>query len=403
MAQFAPHPDGFDADDLIEQLGAALASRYAEVEDELIQQVAKRAYRDLQLQVEMAARPDRAATLADYARANRKFAELQAYRAQALRDLQFAAMAAVERIRADGLAQQVVAIAASEGEAAASAALRQARRLPIEAGATGSATQAVGALVVDLESRLEAMNSRITRYPQDAYQRIISFTAPMQLAGGQTPLVAQQQAVRRFLAEGITGFVDKAERRWRIGSYAEMAGRTAVARAHEDATIWRLGQSGMHLGQITGGFDPCKHCAPWIGKIVSLDGSEPGPRLVPSAVADATTTVFVDATIEQARATKWGHPNCRDRVVGYLPGISVKQSAVEYSEARDKERQRHRALERRVRAAKRDAATAPDEMARRRAERDVRDAQADLREFARETGRQRQSYREQLHFADGRT
>ena len=53
-------------------------------------------------------------------------------------------------------------------------------------------------------------------------------------------------------------------------------------------------------------------------------------------------------------------------------------------------------------AAKRDAATAPDAISRKRAEREVREAQGASRDFTAQTGRPRQSYREQLHFADGK-
>src|SRR5690606_16035832 len=98
-------------------------------------------------------------------------------------------------------------------------------------------TQAVGALALSLQSRLEILNQRITRYPQDVYQHIVSLTAPTTLLGVTTSLVQQQETVRRFLREGVDAFVDRAGRTWRIGSYAEMAGRTAVARAYTDASV----------------------------------------------------------------------------------------------------------------------------------------------------------------------
>jgi Phage minor capsid protein 2 len=398
---FVPDPDGIDPQELVEQLGAELANRYAEVEDELIRQIARRAYRDLELQ-QLIAQSGDPVKYSEWLEANRRLAELAASRARWIREVQFEAMAMVERIRRANLAEQIVRVAAEEGEAAAIAQLRLAPRVVSEVTLTGSAFDAVGALVLDTQSRLEAMNTRITRYPQDAYQRIINLSAPMQLTGTVTSLVAQRQAVQRFLAEGVTGFIDRADRRWRIGTYAEMAGRTAASRAFETATTWRLGQAGVNLGQISGGFDACRHCAPWIGKIVSLDGTPPGPRLVPSAVADQMVTVQVHGTIEQARASRWGHPNDRCRIVGYLPGITVKQPNFEYNAQAEKDRERQRLLERRIRQAKRDGAVAGDDVTRRKSEREVKDLQRDMRDFLRETGRTRQNYREQLHFADGR-
>lgn len=403
MAQFVPDPDYFDPQELVEQLGAELANRYAGAEDELIREIAKRAYRDIELQAAIpTATPERGDYLRDWREKNRRLAELAGHRAQAIRELQFIAAGVVDRLRSEKLAEQLVEIAAREGEAAAAAQLGMARRLPATTTLTGSATQAVSSLVISLESRLEALNFRITRYPQDAYQRVISMTAPNQLLGIQTSQVAQRQAVQRFLSEGITGFVDRADRRWRIGTYSEMAGRTAVNRAFNDATTWRLGQAGVHLATIQGGFDACENCAAWIGKVVSLDGSPAGARIMPSAVADKPVTVMVAGTVEQARNAGWNHPNCRDRLVAYLPGTAVKQQDFKYNADAERARERQREIEREIRSAKRDAAVAGDDVSRKAAEREVSQLQGEMREYLQQTGRTRQNYREQLHFSDGR-
>jgi len=63
---------------------------------------------------------------------------------------------------------------------------------------------------------------------------------------------------------------------------------------------------------------------------------------------------------------------------------------------------RQRSIEREIRSAKRNAATAPDEVARKRAERKVRAGQQKMRGFLGESGRSRSNYREQLHFSDGK-
>ena len=47
-------------------------------------------------------------------------------------------------------------------------------------------------------------------------------------------------AVQRCLFEGITGFTDRADLNWCNGTYAEMAGCTSVARAFNDAGVWRM-------------------------------------------------------------------------------------------------------------------------------------------------------------------
>jgi len=115
-----------------------------------------------------------------------------------------------------------------------------------------------------------------------------------------------------------------------------------------------------------------------------------------------TVTVEVAGTVEEARAAGWNHPNCRCRLVAYSPGLTIPQGDTTYDEAAEKERAQQRALEREIRSAKRREAAAMTDTDRAKAAADVREAQADMRDFIRRTGRNRQSYREQLGFADGR-
>lgn len=409
MALFVPDPDGLPVEELIEQLALDIASRYASAEDELIREVAIRARRDLELQSRLPEAPGGLGlTAAERRRQNRLLAELAADRARALRELQFIAAGVVEKLRRENLAARVVETAAREGEAAAAARLGLAgispaafpgAPLPRTAGST--ATQAVAAIAFSLESRLEVMNQRLTRYPQDAYQRIMALYSPSTILGVTTSRVQQAQAVQRFLSEGVRDFTDKSGRRWTIGAYAEMAGRTTVNRAFNDAGVWRMQQSGIDLVTVVRGLDSCRKCAEWAGKILSTNGVV-GPVTLPHATRSGSITVNVAATVDQARAAGWNHPNCRCRLVPFMAGLTVPQADTTYDAAGEKERAEQRRLEREIRAAKRKEAVAMDDVAARRAHAEVLEAQADMRAFIRETGRQRQSYREQLHFADGR-
>ncbi|MFL2001444.1 phage minor capsid protein [Microbacterium sp. A1-JK] len=416
MALFTPDPER-SLEDIVEDLAREIADRYREAEDELIREVAIRAARDIELSGQM--QGDTAAgglTVEERRRQNRILAELSAHRARSLRELQAIAVAIASRLRSEDMAARMIYIAATEGEAAAAAYLGLAGRaetgvaqLPFIGGGaavstttlTATASQAVGMVAVSLENRLENLAQRITRYPRDAYQRIVAMESPNTLLGVTTSRVQQARTVQRFLAEGIPGFTDRSGRRWTIGAYAEMAGRTSVARAYNDAGIYRMGLSGVNLGTIVGSLDACKRCAPWIGKIISLDGTT-GEVVLPHATDDRSVTVQIHGTIDQARADGWGHPNCRDKVVAYLPGLTVPQADFQYDQKADEERQEQRRLEREVRSARRREVSAMNDTDRRRAASEVADAQRDLRSFTKDTGRSRQYYREQLGFADGR-
>lgn len=392
--RYVPDPDQIPADDLIELLGAEVASRYAAAELTVTEQIAKRAYRILDLQ-------QAAADNKDLLAQQRALQDLAVARQQALAELRQVADREAKRLRDAGLAEQVMSVAAKDGEAAAAARLKLASRLPNKAGVVGSAAQAVGALTLDLHSRLEFLNARITRYPDDAYKQIISETSPRLMLGVETNVLNQRRAVQTFLTNGLDGFTDKAGRNWRIGSYAEMATRTATQRGWQDAGIWRMQQSGINLVTIMGGLDACSRCVPWFGLILSTDGST-GTIDLPHSTEDGMESITIQGTLEQARGAGWGHPNCRDTLQSFLPGLTIPQPQIEYDAGAADERQQQRYLERRIRSAKRKAAVSGDDVTRARASRQVKDAQADMRQFLKDTGRNRSSYREQLHFSDGR-
>ncbi|TFC92050.1 MULTISPECIES: phage minor capsid protein [Cryobacterium] len=402
--QYLPDSAGLPANDLIEEMGAELAARFAGAEDELIRQVAVRAYRDLELQEIV-----RTTTMSDHmggllsrsiAR-NRALAELAAHRAQTIRDLQYLAAQMAGKLKTKQMALDVITLAWQEGEAAAAARLGMATWLPATSAISGTSSQASTMLTMDLTSRLEAMALRIARYPQDAYQRIISFTATNTLLGATTSLRMQQASVQQFLAEGITGFTDKAGRNWRIGSYAEMAGRTAVNRVFNDAGVWRMQQQGVNLVTVQGGLDSCSKCAPWVGKILSTDGTRDDVE-VQHATKDERVIVTIAATLDAARSAGLMHPNCRHKATAYLPGLSIPQAGQEYSAQAEADREMQRSIERDIRAAKRAQSIAPDAAARAKATAKIKAKQGQIREHLAATGRPRASFREQLHFAQGK-
>lgn len=392
MAVYVPNPDSpIPAADVIDDLGAFLAGVYMDAEQRMLEQAARHAYRVVALEQGLGD--------LDGARRQRRLYDLAMERMRALSNLGQTAQEVVKDLREQNLAEWILDVAATEGEAAAASRLKGTRYAAT--AVSSSAADAVGALSLSLSSRLEALEQRILRYPQDVYQQTIAETAPFRLLGVDTGLINQQRAVQRFLDQGIDGFVDVSGRRWTIGAYSEMAGRTAAARAWNDAGVARMQSSGLNLVTIQGGFDACRKCAPWIGRILSTDGFT-GTAVYGHATRDEAVTVMVTGTVDQARAAGWNHPNCRDKITAYLPGLSVPQEGFEYNPDAEAEREKQRALEREVRASKRRQATAPDDLSRAKAAREVRDAQADLREFTKKTGRKRLAYREHLAFADGR-
>lgn len=131
------------------------------------------------------------------------------------------------------------------------------------------------------------------------------------------------------------------------------------------------------------------NCRPFEGKGLSLDGSGIGTKVGGILIVD---------TLRGATSKGLFHVNCRHRVSPIVPGRTKPMTHTADPEG-DQQRQRQRALERRIRAAKRQVqAAAPfgDSQELTRAKQLVANAQADMRTFIADTDRKRLSAREQI-------
>lgn len=357
--------DGKTPAALIDDIGHAVAERYRVIEDALAAKLRKHLEDTLEIH------PDASKRLA------------------AVRDLRQQAERLLESVPPDQLAAIATRIMA--GEASAEIA-RQLFNIPALAssGINAGGLYAVAAAEIDMRDSLRALNERILRAPADAYQAMTASTLPDMLIGRATWQQVQRRQVDRYLADGITGFIDAAGRRWSIGSYSEMATRTAAARAWRDQSVASMSANGIETFRIAIGVDACTACAAWAGKVLT-NGTTTGSVMVEHAITAQPVRFTIDATLAEARAAGWGHPNCRCTLVAALPGLSTARQTT-HDPAAEAARDQQRALERDVRDARRDGT--PD---------DVRDAQKALREHVEATGRGRRSFREQLAFADGQS
>lgn len=300
------------------------------------------------------------------------------------------------------MGQDFVQIAAERGVQAALDAVRTLPGFPPDSLLQAHSARAMEALALDLTNRLDALNQRILRFPQDAYQRIIAGQTPTLLSGVDTLTKVQRAASTRFLANGIGGFTDRGGRVWNIGTYAEMATRTAALRAWTDASVHAMQLAGVELVSVVVGNDACEPCARWSGKVLSTGALSAGVYELPHATQDHLVRVKVDGTLDQARDDGWQHPNCRCAVAAFLPGLHVVGGSTVYDPVMEQEREDLRALERKVRATKRKIAATTDPEERAALGKKLRDQQATIRQHIRDTGLMRAPYREQLWFTDGR-
>ncbi|GGO63182.1 phage minor capsid protein [Nonomuraea cavernae] len=241
---------------------------------------------------------------------------------------------------------------------------------------------------------LPPLTTGALRMVNDVYRQVIAETTPLALTGAITREQATTQALQKFAAKGIT-FFDGKNRTWSISSYAEMAARTAMARAANEGHLQTLAANGRDLVMVSRAPYRCPRCLPWEGKVLSQTGST-GDRQEKNVLTGEMVTVRVAGTVAQARAAGLQHPNCKHTFGVYLPGMTKPPPKVE-AKGTYEDTQQQRYLERQIRGWKRRAAAAPAGSPEKKvAEQHAKAYQAQMKEHLDKTGLLRQSSRERI-------
>lgn len=330
--------------------------------------------------------------VADDARRGLAAAPGSAARLSMLREMRATAVMVATRLRAlaGPLARQIVDEAARRGNAqairtltalvASHPSLLGTLTRPQPEPVSPLALSAANRILFDLGARLDASTFYITRFADDAYRAATSRAAILEVLTGMSPAAAQRGAWDELTSRGVSGFTDSRGRRWNLSSYVEMATRTAVQRAYNEAHQDRMTAAGVLEFTVAPHSHPCPLCQPWEGAVLTA------------------------ATIPTARAAGLFHPNCTHTLVAYFEGIT-RLTPSEWTHADQRAydaAQRLRSLERRVRAAKQQQAAALDDLDAARARRKVRAGQLAIREhLAANPQLLRRRRREQLNLGNG--
>lgn len=243
-------------------------------------------------------------------------------------------------------------------------------------------------LTVEEQARLEAQRA--------ATQTILNEAAGNVATGVETRNVALRRAITRISDEGLTGFIDRSGRHWTPEAYVNMDIRTTVHNTAIQATRARMQDFNAQVFQVSSHAGARPGCYPYQGKFYSWDNS--------SGSVELGNGSFVDYA--PMNSTTYGQPaglfgiNCGHYPIPIIPGVTIPHGAdnIQPEEENAKayaESQEQRALERKIREAKRvlemagDTAT-PEDKAR------LRELQGQMREFIARTGRTRRYDREQI-------
>lgn len=187
-------------------------------------------------------------------------------------------------------------------------------------------------LILEQENMITRMGMRSLRSTVDVYHQIQAEIAPGILTGVDTRMQATQRMLNRFADRGVTGFVDKAGRKWDLASYAEMATRTVSGNAMLQGHVDRQLEAGRDLVLVSDHGGSCPICAPWAGRVLSISGKTPGYT-----------------SLANARGAGLFHPNCRHSVTGYIEGLSKPGKTYPHDPEQYQYEQRQRANERAIR------------------------------------------------------
>lgn len=152
----------------------------------------------------------------------------------------------------------------------------------------GVNTDAIVVMQDAILSRLQDARRTVGRQAADVYARAGRRATMLELLGARgSRRTASAQMRQELQAQGVTGFTDKAGRRWSLDRYAEMAVRTTTREAVVEASKLRMAAHGVNVARVSTHASACPVCQPWEGKLVSLDGSVTEVDGEPAATLDA--------------------------------------------------------------------------------------------------------------------
>ena len=321
--------------------------------------------------------------------AEKQLHTIQQYRRQAER---IAATAAQQAAKTAG---EAVTTVFNRGNIEAVAELAELLRVPLSDTVGVVDTQAVAELAAETERLVRAPAQGMVNTTTSALQQVTAQALAPTITDAETRLQAAQTALNRFAEQGITGFTDRAGRRWRIDSYVEMATRTQLTEARIQGHTNRLQAHGMDLVIVSDSPQECRLCRPFEGKVLSISGATVGAITTPDLLTDEPVQVDVMMSLADAKAQGLFHPSCTHSYSAYQPGVT-KPPTDTANPAGDEARQQLRYLERGVRRWKRVEAAALDPAAAKAARAKAREWQARIREHVATTEAKRQPQRERL-------
>lgn len=241
---------------------------------------------------------------------------------------------------------------------------------------------AVSALASSFAGDIDRMLLQVSRREDDIFKNIIKEVSGLGVTGVNTRLQITQKALDKFCKNGIGAFTDKAGKVWDIGSYTQMATRTALVQASVQGHVNRLSEQGKDLVIVSSHQRACHLCRPWQRKILSISGED--EKYPP---------------LQRAISAGLYHPNCGHTISAYIEGLTEIDDEDDGTSGLYKDQQRLREIERNIRKWKKRQQMAVDPKTQALTQRKIKEWQKKARELTESTGIPRKYSNEKVHKA----
>nr|DAU75731.1 MAG TPA: minor capsid protein [Caudoviricetes sp.] len=234
----------------------------------------------------------------------------------------------------------------------------------------------------------------------EATQQALNTAAGKVITGVQSRTQALREALSQVHKEGISGFYDRAGRKWTPEAYINMDIRTTAHNTAIEAVKLRQQDYGVEIFRVSRHSGARPLCYPYQGKYFSWDNS---------------SGTFTDGEGKRHRyrpisSTSYGKAaglfgvNCGHHPITVIPGVSIPRDREPENKAENdriyQESQEQRRLERDIRYAKQKAAmleAAGDKEGFEAEALKIKNAQAKYSAFCKETGRTKRLDRTQVY------
>ena len=227
------------------------------------------------------------------------------------------------------------------------------------------------ALLESTQTDMAKANASVLRKMDDVYRETI-FKAQVFHNNGVLDInKAVDMATKDFLKQGITSIKYSNRREVNIASYAEMALRTANHRSYLMGEGKKRQELGISTVIVVPHATACPMCQPWQGVV-----------LIDDVYSGGTKEDGEYPLLSQAMEDGLYHPNCRDILATYYPGITTQPTVPDANQSSEwyKSEQKQRALERRIREQKRVVVGTLDDDNLKAEKRKLHELQRQLRE-----------------------